>query len=66
MDAHHPDKKGFIESTRDGRVRLWKANAGYVTRDGGFSVNANKAQAYAGPGEAIQMARALGFAILSW
>ncbi len=68
MDAWHPDKKGELEHVprRNGAVRVWRRNNGYLTHAGGYSSSSAKAQTFRGPGEAIAAAAAAGFAITAW
>jgi len=74
MNAQNSDRKGSLEFVNRGHAgpcRLWKSPGagrpgGYVTQHGGLTQKPVKAAKFSGPGEAINMAQRLGFAILSW
>ncbi len=58
-------ERGSLEPAPGG-VRIWKAGAGYLSKNGGFTKKERQALVASGPGEAIRLAAVHGFAITGW
>ncbi len=61
----------FVDLMTSGPCRVYARGTlarpgGYLSKNGGFTQRLDKAQVFNGPGVAIQYARAVGLAILSW
>jgi hypothetical protein len=66
MQCNHQQRHGTLEPIRGGKFRLYCRLRGYVSRTGGYTSKAHRAQRFNGAGEAIRYAAMLGFAIVRW